>query len=200
VLDHARARRAAAHALICAVAVLAAVAAPAAAAAVRLDAGPATARAAATPPEAGGTQAAVARATAACRDAGARLLCLVNATRTRAGLRRLRPDRRLARAAAAQARDMARRHYFAHQRPGGPTLLARVRAAGFHGSSAGEAIAWGCGRLGGAAATLQAWLASPPHRAILLSPGYTRAGVGAARGAPIACAGGTYRVLDAGAA
>jgi uncharacterized protein YkwD len=122
------------------------------------------------------------------------VLCLVNQQRARHGRGPLRPDRRLMRAAARHAADMARRHYFAHVSPSGSDPLQRVRAAGWHGN-VGEAIAWGCGSLSTPRATVRAWMASPPHRAILLSRARS-VGVGyrRARG----CGGRDYWVLDAG--
>jgi len=114
--------------------------------------------------------------------AGARavLLCLVNRERRAAGLAPLRRDRRIARAATRHARDMARRGYFAHQRSGGPDLGARLSRAGWRGSAWGEAIASGCGASGAPRAIVDLWLASPPHRAILLGARYRVAGVGVA--------------------
>jgi len=124
--------------------------------------------------------------------------CLVNRARTSHGLRGFAWNRSLARAATRHARDMSRRGYFAHQRAGGPSLGRRARAAGFRGRDVGEAIAYGCGSLSTPASIVSAWLASPGHRAILLS-GRSRVGVGVA-GRPAASCGGrgaTY-VLDAG--
>jgi uncharacterized protein YkwD len=93
---------------------------------------------------------------------------------------------------------MVRHGYFAHQRAGGPSLSARLRAAGWRGRAAGEAIAWGCGAAASAAATVGAWLHSPPHRAILLSGAFGWAGIGVAARAPTACGPGATWVLDAG--
>jgi uncharacterized protein YkwD len=45
-------------------------------------------------------------------------------------------------------------------------------------STAGENLAWGTGSQGSARALVAAWLASPPHRANLLEPSFTRVGVG----------------------
>jgi uncharacterized protein YkwD len=143
-----------------------------------------------------GTRARPSRLAAA--DARAALLCAINQARARHGLPALGDDRRLRRAAHGQARDMVRRHYFAHQRPGGPSLSARLRRAGWHGSRAGEALAWGCGSSATAGATVQAWLHSPPHREILLSTAYSLAGVGVAARAPVHCGPGATWVLDAG--
>jgi uncharacterized protein YkwD len=124
--------------------------------------------------------------------------CLVNKARTSHGLRGFAWDRSLARAAARHARDMSRRGYFAHQRARGPSLGRRVRAAGFRGRNVGEAIAYGCGSLATPASIVGAWLASPGHRAILMS-GRSRVGIGVAGRAPVPCSGrGTTYVLDAG--
>jgi uncharacterized protein YkwD len=124
--------------------------------------------------------------------------CLVNKARTGAGLRGFSWSRSLGRAATRHARDMARRGYFAHQRSGGPSLGRRVRAAGFRGRNVGEAIGYGCGSLSTPAAMVRAWLASPPHRAILMS-GRRRVGIGVIGRSPIACGGrGSTYVLDAG--
>jgi uncharacterized protein YkwD len=94
---------------------------------------------------------------------------------------------------------MIANRYFGHQRSGGPSLGARLRAAGYRGHAAGEAISYGCGRDATAQQTVQAWLNSPPHRAVLLGRRYTRAGVGVVAGAPGGCGSGAATwVLDAG--
>jgi uncharacterized protein YkwD len=126
------------------------------------------------------------------------VLCLVNRQRARHGVRRLRADRRLARAARRHARDMARRRYFAHQRSGGPSLRARTRRAGFRGRATGETIAWGCGSSGTPRATVRAWMRSPGHRAVILSGHYGRGGTGIAGRAPVRCGQGRTYVLDVG--
>jgi uncharacterized protein YkwD len=125
-------------------------------------------------------------------------LCLVNRNRARYGLRALRSDRHLRRAAGRHAHDMVRRHYFAHQRSGGPSMGGRARAAGWRGRTLGEAIAYGCGRPATARAIVRGWMASPPHRAIILSRAYGRAGIGVARRAPVRCSNGATWVLDVG--
>lgn len=129
----------------------------------------------------------------------AALRCGVNAERRARGLTPLRPDHHLNRAARRHARDMVRRGYFAHERPGW-TFPGRLADAGWSGTSAAEAIAWGCDGRGSPAETLRAWLESGAHRAIVLG-GYARVGIGLALGAPARdrCgAAGTW-VLDAGA-
>ena len=139
-----------------------------------------------------------------CRHAAARrasaarlrraMLCLVNRTRSAAGLAPFRGERHLARAASRHAADMGRRHYFAHVSPSGKGPMSRARSAGWRGG-VGEVIAWGCGTLSTPAATLRAWLNSPPHRAILLGNA-RRAGVGVKRVG--GCGGRAYWVIDVG--
>jgi uncharacterized protein YkwD len=135
------------------------------------------------------------------RTLGARraaVACLVNRARASAGLRGFSGHRALSRAAGRHARDMARARFFAHQRSGGPSLRVRARKAGWRGGRLGEAIAYGCGSSAKPAAIVRSWLASPPHRAILLSTHFSRIGVGIAKHAPVSCRGGKTFVLDAG--
>ncbi len=154
--------------------------------------------------------AATTRAAAACAGATAAvgsasgatmraaLQCVINAERARYGLARLAADARLAKAARRHARDMVRHRYFAHERAGW-TLAGRLRSAGWTGTRAAEAIAWGCGSRAAPLATLTSWLNSPPHRAIVLG-NYRHAGIGLAVKAPTQrCPGGGTWVLDTGA-
>jgi uncharacterized protein YkwD len=151
----------------------------------------------------------VARAAQACPGARARitkaaprklrsaLLCLVNRKRAANGLKALRLDRKLQRAAGRHARDMVKHDYFAHQRDGGPDLSTRLDRAGWEGTAWGETIAYGCGSSGSPRATLKGWMHSPPHRDILLSGTYRRGGLGVGADAPCGDGGATW-VLDVG--
>jgi uncharacterized protein YkwD len=152
---------------------------------------------AALPATAGGCDGVTARpGTAAPATLSAALLCAINVERAKHGLPALPADPRVATAASRHARDMVRRRYFAHKRAGGPSLSRRLKRAGWSGRSAGEAIAYGCGTSSTPLATLRMWLNSPPHRAILLGSGWSAAGVGMSRRAPVtSCSGGTW-VLD----
>jgi uncharacterized protein YkwD len=135
--------------------------------------------------------------TAAPATLSAALLCAINVERAKHGLPALPADPRVATAASRHARDMVRRRYFAHKRAGGPSLSRRLKRAGWSGRSAGEAIAYGCGTASTPLATLRMWLNSPPHRAILLGNGWSAAGVGMSRRAPVtSCSGGGTWVLD----
>jgi uncharacterized protein YkwD len=121
----------------------------------------------------------------AVREARA-VRCLINRERARHGLGAVRRDVHLERAAGAYSRLMVRRRFFDHVGPDGSTPTSRVRAAGYRGPGVGETIAWGTGRSGDAAGTVDRWLHSPGHRAILLSAGMRAIGVGVGHGSPVA--------------
>jgi uncharacterized protein YkwD len=135
--------------------------------------------------------------------AGQALLCLVNAERRRHGTSRLRAVARLRHAAASHSEDMADNNYFSHDAPDGRTVTDRIRATGYLSDarswSVGETIAWGRARTGTPAAVVRMFLNSPPHRAILLDPGFRDLGVGIALGAPAGPEAGALTVtLDFG--
>lgn len=151
---------------------------------------------------------------AGCRDAGAHpgsssmrvldraTLCLMNAERRAHGLRPLRSQGSLHRAAQRYARSMVRQGFFDHVSPAGSTMMTRVRATAYlkrAGSySLGENIAWGGGSLGTPRAIVRAWMHSAGHRANLLDPAFHDVGVGIAAGIPPGgMSGGTY-VTDFG--
>ena len=125
------------------------------------------------------------------------LLCLINNKRADAGLKALKANRRLQKAAARHARDMVKHDYFAHQRNGGPDLGERLDRAGWSGSHWAETIAYGCGSSSSPKATLRGWLDSPPHRAIVLSGTYEAGGLGIGPEAPCGSDGARW-VLDMG--
>ncbi len=120
-------------------------------------------------------------------DAADTVTCLVNAERSKRGLRAVSRDADLGQAARRHARDMVRRGYFSHVSPGGSTLGDRLRSAGYgrgRGWRAGEALGWGTGSLATPNALVDEWLDSPPHRRILLDAGFRELGVGIAAGEP----------------
>ncbi len=117
------------------------------------------------------------------------IVCLVNAERTSRGLKPLQPDQDLAQAGRRHASDMVRRDYFSHVTPSGKTVGDRVRDAGYghpgDGWKVGEDLGWGTGSRATPQGMLNAWLASPPHRRIMLEAGYREIGVGGAQGTPL---------------
>ena len=98
----------------------------------------------------------------------------MNRVRVANGLRPLRVDNHLERAARAHTREMVAANVFDHGAFGSRMMAFKVQ-----GRMTGENLAWGAGPRGTPPALVAAWLASPGHRENLLRPQYTRVGVGA---------------------
>jgi uncharacterized protein YkwD len=136
-------------------------------------------------------------------DVRAALLCAVDAERAARGLPAVQESQQLSRAAQGHAADMVTRRFFAHVTPGGSTLGDRVGATGYMRGrrdwELGEAIAWAEQPLDTPATLVRAWLASPPHRAILLDRRFREVGIGVAPGLTDGSArAGATAVLDFG--
>jgi uncharacterized protein YkwD len=122
----------------------------------------------------------------------AEVLADVNAMRRQRGLRPLQLSSALARAADSHSRDMAQRGYFTHESADGSAFWKRVQR--FYGSSGysfwtvGENLLWASPDLNSATA-LSMWMASPPHRANLLSRQWREIGLAAVH---VPSAGGVY--------
>jgi uncharacterized protein YkwD len=134
-------------------------------------------------------------ASATAASAGARqktlvhaTLRLINAARHRHGLSGLRQSDQLTTAGLRHSRDMVRRRYFSHDTPEGASFVDRIRATGYlptHGRwFVGETLAWGSRRRAAPAATVRAWLHSPPHRHVMLNPSFREVGIGVVLGVP----------------
>jgi uncharacterized protein YkwD len=115
---------------------------------------------------------------------------MINETRRRAGLPKLRASRKLDRAARLKLHRIDACHQFSHT-PCGSPFTSTFRAAGGRRATMGENLAWGTSYLAAAPAILQSWMASPGHRANILRGKFryggfavgtvTLAGVGAVR-------------------
>ncbi len=92
----------------------------------------------------------------------------------------LTPSRKLDDAAAAHARDMARRKYFDHRGRDGSQPWDRIRRAGYQPRISGENIAFGPES---AEEVVDGWLGSPGHCANIMDPRFRHIGVGVATGA-----------------
>jgi uncharacterized protein YkwD len=127
-------------------------------------------------------------------------LCLLNAERSAHGLRDLRANPRLRRAATSYAHQMASRDFFSHTSPSGSTPLSRITStrylSGARSWAIGENLAWGTGSYATPDGTVRAWMNSAGHRANILSPTFREIGIGVAHGAPVnvaaAASGATY--------
>jgi uncharacterized protein YkwD/uncharacterized membrane protein required for colicin V production len=107
-------------------------------------------------------------------DAEARMLKLLNEERVKAGLGTLQIDPALVESARAHSRDMLAQGYFSHVNNEGKTVVDREKVAGARFKIAGENLAL--------APTVDVahggLMDSPGHRANILSPHYTRVGIG----------------------
>jgi uncharacterized protein YkwD len=117
-------------------------------------------------------------------------LCTLNRERSHAGLRRLKLNRKLSRAARGHARDMAKRNYFSHDTLGGGTFVDRIRRWGYlkgaHNWIVGENLAWGSRGQSRTKVIMELWMNSPGHRANILNPSFREIGIGIAYDSPVA--------------
>ena len=115
-------------------------------------------------------------------------LCLLNKRRKAHDKRKLRHNRRLAKAARVHARDMARNDYFAHDTPTGIDFVDRILRTDYvkpdDGWTLGENLAWGSHELATPRAIVKAWMKSPGHRENILNGKFREIGIGVVRGAP----------------
>lgn len=125
---------------------------------------------------------AFARATAGLADlirVRAAMLDRVNQEREAAGLRPLRGNPELDRAAQNHAVDMLRRSYFEHESPEGKNSLDRVLATGYKPRTVAENIAEGQYTVD---QVMDGWMRSHGHRANILARSVEELGVGLALG------------------
>jgi uncharacterized protein YkwD len=118
---------------------------------------------------------------------GRQVLRGINAQRHAHGLRPLRLVTALGRVAGSHSRFMAKVERLQHESADGTSATTRIRRA-MRVRRAGEAIAFASD----ARAIVRSWMASPPHRKLLLSRSYRVIGVGVVRGTY-----GSYHVLYA---
>jgi len=104
------------------------------------------------------------------------MIRIVNAVRSQYGLRRLRASRALNNAAEHHSSDMLARDFFAHDSSDGTPLDRRLRRYA-NARTVGETLAALGDRPGIEQTVVQLWMDSPPHRAVVLSPGFRRIGL-----------------------
>ena len=116
-------------------------------------------------------------------------LCLLNRKRAVHGARKLRENKRLAKAARKHAADMVRRDYFAHTAPGGVSFVDRIMKQDYvkngQGWVLGENLAWGSYQLATPKSIVRSWMNSPGHRANILNKRFREIGIGVVDGAPV---------------
>jgi uncharacterized protein YkwD len=127
---------------------------------------------------------------------GAATLCLIDRIRAAWHLAPVRANSALRAVAASQVRSMVRWDYFSDVRPTGQTPLSLITRTNYraHTSSVSIAqnIAWGTGPLATPARIVAAWMASPPHRRLILTGYFRDAGVAAVPAVPWRLGHGRY--------
>ena len=107
----------------------------------------------------------------------------MNQVRTNRGIHPFRSAPSLRTAARAHSRAMLELGFFAHDSADGTAFSDRIRRyytnRGWETWSVGEALLASQGQEIDAHAVVQAWLESPPHRAVILSPSWRDVGIGA---------------------
>lgn len=115
-------------------------------------------------------------------------VCLINHQRRARGLRRLRLNRKLSRAARWHSHDMVRRRYFDHVSRSGKDVVDRLYRSGYLGGRSswmvGENLAWGTNVRGTPRQIVQAWMHSAGHRQNILNPRFREIGIGVRKGSP----------------
>lgn len=112
-------------------------------------------------------------------DSEAAVFAAVNAERAKFGLGALEFDETLLSAARLRASQLASVRLLSHTTPDGGDVFAILRRMNVRYRAAGENLARG---FSCASAMTEAWMASPLHRANIVCPVYTRAGVGVVDG------------------
>ena len=114
--------------------------------------------------------------------------CLINKERGKRGLRSLNRRDSLKRAAKRHSRLMVARGCFSHDCPGEPDLVGRVIATDYLPCTCrwrvAEDIAWGARRHSAPKAIVDAWMNSPPHRAVILDGSLRDVDIGVRHGRP----------------
>ena len=105
----------------------------------------------------------------------AKLIELINATRSDYGLDTLTADDNINQIALAHSEDMADLDYLDHTSPSGYTYHDRLDMEGIYYISAAETLASGFLT---AEDVVESWLKSPAHKEIILHPEFTHIGVG----------------------
>jgi uncharacterized protein YkwD len=115
-------------------------------------------------------------------------LCLVNLVRAEHGMHRLHSDHPLTNVASGEARQLVALDYFSDVSPTGVTPLSMITAARYpHPAqpfSYGQNLAWGTESGATPQRIVEAWMASPPHRAIILEAAFRDTGVAVVARAP----------------
>lgn len=103
---------------------------------------------------------------------------LVNAERSKNGLKPLTMNTELSKVATVKSQDMAKNNYFDHNSPTYGSPFDMMKKFGISYKTAGENIAMG---QTSPEQVMQGWMNSPGHRANILKASFTQIGVGVAK-------------------
>ncbi|SHE91971.1 Uncharacterized conserved protein YkwD, contains CAP (CSP/antigen 5/PR1) domain [Loktanella atrilutea] len=103
----------------------------------------------------------------------------VNASRKANGLKPLKYNQTLSKAAMAHACDMSVHNFFGHTGSNGSRSQGRVRAAGYKDCTVAENLAWGYPKAG---QIIGGWMQSAGHRSNMLHPRVTEMGIAITKG------------------
>lgn len=122
------------------------------------------------------------------------VVALLNQIREARGLSDFSVSAPLRRAALFHSADMLAKGYFDHS---SPTEAWDARIARYlEAPLVGENIAWGQGSYGSPAGIVSQWMHSAAHRAIILTPGLHRIGIGLATGTFAGAPGAVMATAD----
>ena len=107
--------------------------------------------------------------------------CVLDEVRQAQGLSPLKLDQRLMKAAYWHTVDMTTKDFFSHTGSDGKHVASRGRAQGY-GDEAdtwmlGETLGWGETSMASPRQIVDAWLASPAHRPVVLNPEFRDVGI-----------------------
>jgi uncharacterized protein YkwD len=120
---------------------------------------------------------------AAPNRAELKIVRLINRARASHHLPLLRVNTHLVDAARFHSTEMLRYGYFDHDSLHPSRAWDQRVRSYLQRSKVGETLAWGAGTFASPAKTVKMWLASPPHRTILLDPSFRVIGIGRVLGA-----------------
>ena len=127
--------------------------------------------------------------------------CLVSKARASRGLQPLYRNRALEAAAAAHGRDMVAKRYYSHVSRDGRDPTARIRRVGYLCTSRfwaiGEVMVFTRPSFT-PSRVVSAWLRSPTHRSVILTPAFRHIGAAIVRGTPTNRSSGATCVADLG--
>ncbi len=104
-----------------------------------------------------------------------KILELMNAKRTEAGLKPLTLDNTLIKVARYKSNDMIQNNFFDHTNPDGTKWTNWLQALGYNYTTTGENIAY---NTYDAVELFNQWWNSPGHRANMMNASYTKVGIG----------------------